>query len=282
MISHKTCLEMAGITMLVYDYVKKFKLNQNETIESFVTNIIDEDMCKFSECRQEVLKNMKEYAPYGCVEFFINDNNSDLQVGVTTSEVNKRIVVVFRGSESRTDWMYDLMITKIRLRDNVYVHQGFHRQLHENNNYESLVEKVKELIEKYPDYEIYITGHSLGAALATLFGYELSHEIENNIKVISFASPRVGNQYFKTSYEAKENLTHYRITNDRDVVTAFPMYRYKHIGTNICLHQDNYEVYEKYEYTMFKYSLFNCWRVSDHNIELYYNRLKSNLWKEDV
>ena len=42
---------MAGITMLVYDYVKKFKLNNEETIETFVSNITDDEMCKFTDCR---------------------------------------------------------------------------------------------------------------------------------------------------------------------------------------------------------------------------------------
>ena len=44
-----------------------------------------------------------------------------------------------------------------------------------------LVETIEELIKNHPDYQIYVTGHSLGAALSTLFGFELSHKI-NELK----------------------------------------------------------------------------------------------------
>ena len=66
------------------------------------------------------------------------------------------------------------MISKKHLKDNIYVHSGFYSQLHINNNFEKITEHVKQLLEEYPEYNLYITGHSLGAALATLYGYELS------------------------------------------------------------------------------------------------------------
>ena len=278
MISHQKCQELIGLTMLIYDYVKKFKLNQSETIETFVSSQTDEELGEYTESRQEVLNSMKSYAPHGTVEYFIDDKVTDLQVGITKSETNKRICVVFRGSESRSDWYYDLMISKKHLKDNIYVHSGFYSQLHINNNFEKITEHVKQLLEEYPEYNLYITGHSLGAALATLYGYELSKILDHNVIVVSFASPRVGNKCFKLDFNSQENLSHYRITNNRDIITASPMFRYHHVGKNICLYDNAYDIYNNYNYSWWKYSLFNCWSVGDHNIDLYYERLKKIKW----
>lgn len=278
MLQHKTCQELVGLTMLVYDYIKKFQLNQSESIETFLSTQSEEDLDKYTDARKEVLQNMKSYAPHGTVEYFIDDKKTDLQVGITKSGTNKRICVVFRGSESRSDWYYDLMITKHRLSRNIYVHSGFHSQLHINKNFEKISECVKQLLADHPDYTLYVTGHSLGAALATLYGYQLSKIINHNVVIVSFASPRVGNYDFKDDFNKQKNLTHYRVTNNRDIITATPMVNYHHVGINICLYNNSYEMFDNYEYRWWKYSLFNCWSVKDHNIDLYYERLKKHVW----
>ena len=45
---------------------------------------------------------------HGKIVEFINDPETDLQAAITLSETKKTITVVFRGSESRSDWFYDL------------------------------------------------------------------------------------------------------------------------------------------------------------------------------
>tara|TARA_B100001063_G_scaffold183104_1_gene172423 strand:+ start:663 stop:1535 length:873 start_codon:yes stop_codon:yes gene_type:complete len=283
MITHEDLIEIISLPMLVYDYAKKFKLDKNQTIEGFLGSVKkgDEEL-ELTEVRKEVLMNILSYAPQGEVVDFINDNDTDLQVAITKSEKKKRITVVFRGSESKTDWYYDLQIRKMKLHDDVYVHSGFHRQLHINNNYEKIRDCVKNLLNENKEYEIFVTGHSLGAALSTLFGYELSREIDSNIIVISFASPRVGNYNWRKAFDNKSNLAHYRVTNNRDIVTASPMILYNHVGINIHLKPSSYDIFENYSYnTWWKYSLFNCWSANDHNIDLYYKNLKNNPWDKD-
>ena len=288
-IKHETVKDLLGLTMLVYDYSKKFTLEEDETIETFVSGLKSnkEEMksLEFSDERSIVLNQLNERSPQGKVVTFISDEETDIQVGVTTSEINKRISVIFRGSESKADWYYDLMIFKTKILDNKYenvqVHSGFHTQLHKNNVYEKLINVVKKLKTKHPDYNIYITGHSLGAALSTLFGFELANEIDNKVTVVSFASPRIGNPEFRTAFDKKDNLEHYRVSNDRDIVTAGPMINFQHVGTNIALSDDKCEIFKLYDYnTWFKFSLFNCWKVSDHNVDLYYTRLCKFHWNE--
>tara|TARA_B100001989_G_C24529907_1_gene460987 strand:+ start:345 stop:1196 length:852 start_codon:yes stop_codon:yes gene_type:complete len=276
--SYTETLDLARLTMLVYEYGKSFEIDGNQTIEKFLTESM-ENKIDMNETRKEAIKTLSESSPHGQVVKFVSDPKTDIQVGITISQVNKRITIVFRGSESKYDWYYDLSIMKKQLWDNVYVHSGFYNQLHINNVYEELVKTVKELLEKNPEFHVCVTGHSLGAALSTLFGYELSHEIDKKIMVVSFASPRVGNSEFKETFDLKENLVHYRVSNDRDIVTAAPMLFFHHVGVNISLTDSLIEVFYNYDYNgWWRYSLFNCWRVSDHDMDLYYKRLLKHPW----
>jgi predicted lipase len=278
MIEHSELLEIAALPILIYDYAKRFTLNKDETVEEFL-NSESEEIEALSETRKEVLENMKTYAPYGQVVQFFEDEHTDLQAGITISHTKERICVVFRGSESLTDWYYDLMINKKRLHDNVYVHKGFYN--HIIGQYDSIKARVHDLLEMYPNYKLCITGHSLGAASCLIVGYMLSKSFTCQVIVITFASPRVGNSNFKKAVDNQVNLQHYRVTNDRDIITAAPMYNYKHCGINIHLTENDIKIHENYNYnTWFQFSLFNCWRVSDHNMELYYKRLKKNSWKK--
>lgn len=284
MLTHSQVLEIIALPMLVYDYSKSFKLDKNQTIEGFLGSTTDV-LEKLSPSRQEVLKNIKDYAPHGKVIEFISDEDTDLQVAITISEKTKRISIIFRGSESKADWYYDLQVFKRKLHDNVYVHKGFWNQLHINNNYEKIKQKVDELlaIEENKDFEVIVTGHSLGAALSTLFGYEFSKEIPQKVTVVSFASPRVGDEGWRDAFDAQDNLIHYRVSNNRDVVTAAPMFWYKHVGINIHLSASKTEVFKNYSYnTWWKYSLFNCFSVGDHDIDLYYQNLKKNPWLQEI
>jgi predicted lipase len=214
----------------------------------------------------------------GTVELFISDPETDVQVGITKSDTNKRISVVFRGSESKSDWYYDLMIAKRNIGNNVWVHTGFYHQLHTNNVFETIVQKVNNLLEENPDYDVFVTGHSLGAALSTLFGYEYGITTDKKICVVSFASPRVGNFKFKQEFEERNNLCHYRVSNNRDIITATPMFKYYHCGKNICLYEDKFETNECDDISWWRYSIFYCWSVADHGVKLYYDRLIKNLW----
>ena len=211
-IPHEVVKDMLGVTMLIYDYAKKFTMEGGMTIESFVSQRKDEEDNEIdldvTDERKEMLDKLSQTSPNGKVVDFISDPDTDLQVGITVSEKNKRIVTVFRGSESKSDWMYDFMVYKSRMypetHDDCYVHTGFLKQLHTNDVYLKILKTITEQLQEHPDYEVFVTGHSLGAALATLCGFEFAHNLgESKVTVVSFASPRVGNQKFKDVFDAK-------------------------------------------------------------------------------
>jgi Lipase (class 3) len=91
------------------------------------------------------------------------------------------------------------------------------------------MEHVKRLYDYYPGYKLYITGHSLGGALATLFALEVAalrdSSIVKPVTCISIASPKVGNMSFRRAFQALEKqhqIRSLRIANDKDIVTLLP------------------------------------------------------------
>ena len=281
-IPHEQVCDFAKLTMLVYEYGNTFVLDNKSTVESFVSSLNDNSHTIKNESRLKAIQDLSTSSPHGYVHKFYSIDSTDLHVGITVSKSHKRITVVFRGSESKSDWYYDLSVLKTQLHDNVYVHGGFHTQLHGEDMYKNLCEEIFEVMKEHNDYEVFITGHSLGAALSTLFGYELSREEkmkESKVTIVSFASPRVGNLEFRKSFDSQENLIHYRVTNNRDAVTAIPMIFFHHVGINIAVSEDECKIYENYSYnTWFRYSLFSCFSISDHNIDLYHERLLKHKW----
>lgn len=284
-ISHKDVMDLLSLTMLIYDYGKTITYKPSDTIEQFISrssqNNVTTQEQELPLIKQQAIDHLKQNSPDGKIVDFISDPDTDLQAGITISETNKRITIIFRGSESTYDWYYDLNFIKTCINKdiNVYVHSGFHKQLTSNKNDEKLTQNIKGLLETYPDYHVYICGHSLGGALCTLYGYMLSHEIEQHVTVVSFASPRVGNIGWKKAFDAKSNLTHYRVTNNNDIVTSFPTILYNHVGNNIRLERNNKASFlYDYSYRWWEYSIFKCYSPGDHYCEEYYKYLCTNTW----
>ncbi|TKR87351.1 hypothetical protein L596_011762 [Steinernema carpocapsae] len=81
-----------------------------------------------------------------------------------------------------------------------------------------------ELRNKYPDYEVWVTGHSLGGAMATLCASTLIHEGVAEItktKLMTFGCPRVGDRAFADAHDALM-LYSYRVVHKADIVAHVP------------------------------------------------------------
>jgi triacylglycerol lipase len=84
---------------------------------------------------------------------------------------------------------------------------------------------------------VFLTGHSLGGALATLCSLDVWIKLglsRREISVSTFGSPRVGNDAFRHIYKSTVPL-HWRIVVIPDVVTKHPKGGYKHVGKKVTL-----------------------------------------------
>jgi hypothetical protein len=147
-------------------------------------------------------------------------------VGRTNGETTENIVVAFRGSETIENWVTNLNFPKVGAYpkcDGCKVHEGFLEAW--NSVREPIVAEVKRLLVEQPKAQVFVTGHSLGAALAALCAAELgasSHSLGFPIEgVYTYGQPRVGNQAFADFYDTGTHVS-WRVTHWRDPVPHLP------------------------------------------------------------
>ena len=82
-------------------------------------------------------------------------------------------------------------------------------------------------------WTLYITGHSLGGALATIFAYDVCTSGTkgggeksagiSSVVVHSFGSPRVGNKAFAEAFESRIDSS-WRFSNVSDIIPTVPRF----------------------------------------------------------
>jgi len=141
------------------------------------------------------------------------------------------LILVFRGTEITrrsgdfgfrnivADLEADADILLVDSGNGGKVHRGFQEALDEV--WEKLLKYLRQ--KENPGRPFWFTGHSLGAALATLAAARYGRGQD----LYTFGSPRVGDLDFKNGFPVKA----YRFVNHRDIVTRVPPAGlYQHVG----------------------------------------------------
>ncbi|CAA0842748.1 alpha/beta-Hydrolases superfamily protein [Striga hermonthica] len=151
------------------------------------------------------------------------------------------VVVAFRGTATGLEWVENLRATLSPLDFNpqnqsgsvpeATVESGFlslYTSRSEKNRLslqELVRQEISRVIQVYGEEPLSftITGHSLGAALATLVAYDIKEMFGKSrmVTVVSFAGPRVGNRSFRCQLD-RQGTKILRIVNNDDVVTKVP------------------------------------------------------------
>ena len=202
--------------------------------------------------KEEILYNVglteKVYSDQKDIDFkslglklvkWIEDKKSDTQGFVATKD--KSIYIVWRGSSSKKDFQNDASIDKVPfIEQGEKVHIGFKSSWEavKDETYEALDKALKTLGGEDKIDNIIVCGHSLGAAVTTLFAYSI-YTIYKSNKIISctIGSPRVGNKVFKQNFD-KSPIESLRIVNNLDVVTRTPNIGYHHVNTELRIDEE--------------------------------------------
>jgi len=203
-------------------------------------------MLAYSSYCSAPVANLRDFKCFWCrklnnsikIEKIFYDSTFDI-FGYVASD-NYNIYVSFRGTvkTSIKNWIADLSfghIPYVRCLK-CQVHKGF---FYAYQSVSSSVLPFLRLLYSNTKKNIIVTGHSLGAALATHFAADLGYEnIPANL--IHFGGPRVGNQPFADWMDGLANLNTFRVVNQRDIVPHVPprIDTYYHIRIEIWFQND--------------------------------------------
>jgi hypothetical protein len=186
----------------------------------------------------QTLADKLEFYLDDCEVYPISVNNDALCIAATAYVIVVRDVAIlaFRGTkpEDLISWLTDansamFEFGKANGKSLGNVHSGFYANL--QAVWSGIVDRLTPLLGAEARVKnLYITGHSLGAAMAVLAAAEIWKEPEGRYKswrealrgVYSYAQPYVGDDTFKKTFDARFGQLLYRHVYDHDVVPCLP------------------------------------------------------------
>ena len=139
---------------------------------------------------------------------------------------NKGNIIAFRGTQTQVEWWQNLQATQQAYihpatgEQYGYVHAGY-LNLVRRQITDLLLDAVNQLDRNVP---CYITGHSLGGAVATLAAMEIALNVPHirpQLQLYTYASPRIGDRIFAQTH-SQLIPNSYRIVNLSDSVPLVP------------------------------------------------------------
>jgi triacylglycerol lipase len=173
---------------------------------------VPENYPRFGDLQLENVQTFAEGAIFGLV-----------------ARTGSQLLLGFRGTSEVQHWLTNLNAVQVPGFGGA-VHAGFATAML------SVADKADNLIRllQKPGDTLWITGHSLGGALATLAAKFFADFVPTLGGVFTFGQPRVGNNVFFDNYPTAFTLS--RFVNNRDVVPHMPpriagfFTYYKHVG----------------------------------------------------
>lgn len=212
------------------------------------------------------------------VDWKVVDKGSDLDLA--TWKKNDVFYVNFKGSDSIIDWFFNFnfwakKIPYKRMEKVFYLHRGF------INLYQKVRDRIHVEFLDSGASEIFVMGHSLGGALATIcyadFRWHKENKREyNNIEVHGFASgsPRVLSHRKGEAQEFERLcLGLNRLVLEGDIVTHVPMkwFGFRHVSRDI---EEKFGDKRKL--------LFSPKAVYQHAREFYVAKIQNPLYKAKI
>lgn len=169
----------------------------------------------------------------GMTAQLISANNTQVYI----AETDESIVVAFRGSEAPTtldgfkDWLLTnannyLILPEGRAGTDFVAagvgarfHKGFLEAL--EMIWEPMLSRVNYAI-KAKDRPVWVTGHSLGGALALLAAWRLQRSFVSIHEIVTFGAPMIGNDVAAKAFEQEFSGKIYRFVDLEDVVPHLP------------------------------------------------------------
>lgn len=199
---------------------------------------------------------------------WINDKHPDRECvyAVSVNSEEKTVTVSFRGTVNLENWVANFQAKLVKRinpiedpyenkTDYILLHEGFSayllRRRKDNGltKFDEIVNAVATCADIHigkDEYRLIITGHSLGGALAVIFGLymsaqdRLARKDKAPLDIFTACAPPSGDITFLRAFRHQElsgNLRHIRFFNKWDLVPHIPPnVNYLHVGVGVMLH----------------------------------------------
>jgi triacylglycerol lipase len=171
--------------------------------------------------------------------FVATPGNTDVLYFIGYNDQKKVQAVVVRGTDNDTNWDLD-MDTRgvVDPKSGIMLHAGFKRAA--DAIYADLKPRLK------PGYTTYLSGHSLGGAVAAILGIYLKRDGVKVNRIVTFGQPKFTNA---AGAKAFADLPLLRVINQNDMVPLLPdetaqgTNLFVHIGAVLIVYPGPYYVY---------------------------------------
>ncbi len=208
-------------------------------------------------------------------------NKNSTQSFVAQSE--NFIIASFRGTNEWQDWLDNLNLPAIP-HNLGRVHRGFQNAL------EDVWDEMLATIDQFKDNHqtLWLTGHSLGGALATLAAAERIDEDQPWNGLYTFGQPRCVDRTMARNINVEARGRIFRFQNNNDIVTRIPqrLMGYSHTGTfvyidkNKEIHTDIHwwnQFLDRFEGILEALPKPGVDKIEDHRISDYIAALEKNI-----
>lgn len=150
----------------------------------------------------------------------------DNEVEFLVENIEDSIIIAIRGTESNlTDIVRDIRVYPWFDKRIGWAHAGFLKGARVIED-----EITEEILGHGANKPIYVSGHSLGGAIALLLGKILHYERFNIQEIVTFGAPRA---VFGPSLGRFKHLKVTQFRNGSDIVTTLPNALFGHVHVNI-------------------------------------------------
>jgi triacylglycerol lipase len=151
---------------------------------------------------------------------FEKDEAAQIPIGFIAQR-KKSLYVILRGTQTAKEWVrnFSIRLHPYLLPNHGKVHEGFMQ------TYTSIREDIMEIFSSiHHNMKLYVAGHSLGAALATLALPDIESTKKCRIRALyTYGSPRMGDDKFVKAFNRSFQNRSFRIVNTSDLVTSIPL-----------------------------------------------------------
>ena len=162
------------------------------------------------------LNALIEHAEY-CKGIYDSGGDQKDDVAFDVKQDNGITIIIIRGTANQSNLQSDIDVRLVRDDElGIYLHKGF------RDASVSVMSNIE--IGITINHTVYVTGHSLGGAIAQIIGMWL-HKRGHNVQVFSYGSPKVSNQIMSSGQP-----THWRVVRRSDPVPFTPPWPFFHTG----------------------------------------------------